>query len=436
MPNFAVTTPVVNGNHYSFASVELDIDGLLFADVTAIDYADPVKPGLIYGTGGTLIGRTPGISKPTLSITLTRRCWDALRAQLSDGSETYGTKSFIVRVSYFEAKLPGENTLDAQLISDIIEGVRVVGPSVKNAQGNAASMVTLDTSVFKIKWGRNEVRDGSTAIADDGPGSTVKETDPRLHGTNVPQGSATWWSSSDDGFEAAGDGVHAPNSWDTFSVGGIQLPGKCVVTASRPPSRAIEEQKPNGSDAAAMIDRGYLQATIEVDVTLWMRGHFSAWEGVIRDLWQTPGKASKFEEPIPQAAPSTGPATKDQQKAQVARANAPILRERAAIEAGRTAAKQRALEIYHPALAPLGITTALIESPGVLVAGPEPQTFVSKMKLRQYLPASAGVRHVVRKTAGSAKKDHQIVPPLAGSGQNFTPSNQNFTPAATEGNPT
>jgi hypothetical protein len=35
MSNFAVTTPVVNGNHYSFASVELDVGGLVFADVTA-----------------------------------------------------------------------------------------------------------------------------------------------------------------------------------------------------------------------------------------------------------------------------------------------------------------------------------------------------------------------------------------------------------------
>ncbi len=431
MPNFAVTTPVVNGNHWSFASIEFDIDGLIFADVMAIDYADPVKPGLIYGTGGTLIGRTPGISKPTLSITLARRCWDALRTQLSDGSETYGTKSFIVRVSYFEPKLPGDNTLDAQLITDIIEGVRVVGPSAKNAQGNAASTVVLDTSVFKIKWGRNEIRDGSTSIPDDGAGVAVKENDP-VTGFNAPaQGSATWWSSTDDGFEAAGDGIHAPNTWDTFTAGGIQFPGKCVVTPSRPPSRAIEEQKPNGSDAAAMIDRGYLQAVVDVEITLWMRAHFSAWEGVIRELWTTPGKAGKFEEPIPQTAPKVGPATPAQQQAQVARTNAPILREITAIKAGRAANEQRAVEIYHPALALLGISKALIESPGVLVAGPEPQTFVTKMKLRQHLPASAGAKHSTKKTKGSAPAPVGVTDSLTNKAKNSPKT----TPGETQGNP-
>lgn len=431
MPPFAVTTPVINGQAYSFASIELEIDGLVFADVTAIDYADPVKPGKIYGTGGVLIGRTPGMSKPTLSITLTRRCWDQLRSQLAGGAGVFSTKSFVVRVTYFEKRLPGDDAIPEQLVSDIIEQVRAIGPAAKNAVGNGATTVVIECDPWRIRWGKNGSSEGDLAVNEDGEGDEVDENDP-VTGENIAaQGSATWWSKTDDGFEAAGDGIHAPNTWDTFAAAGIQFPGLCKVTASRPPSRAIEEQKPNGSDAAAMIDRGYLQATIDVEVTLWMRGHFAAWEGVIRELWQTPGKASKFEEPTPQASPKVGPPTPAQQQAQVARTNAPILREIKAISAGRVASAQRAIEIYHPALALLGISKALVETPGVLAAGPEPQTFVTKMKLRQYLPAIAGAKNSTKKAKGSAAAPIGVTKPLVDKAKNSSKT----TPGETLGKP-
>lgn len=427
----AVTTPIVNGNLYSFASIEFEIDGLIFADVTAIDYADPVKPGKIYGTGGVIIGRTPGISEPTMSVTLTRRCWDMLRAQLAGDAGVFSTKSFTVRVTYFEARQKGDDAIPEQLVSDIIEQVRVIGPSAKNAAGPAATVVVIECDPWRIRWGKNGNSEGQLSVPDDSEGDAVEENDP-VNGSNVPsQGSATWWSKTDDGFEAAGDGIHAPNTWDTFTAAGIQFPGLCKVTSSRPPSRAIEEQKPNGSDAAAMIDRGYLQATIDIEITLWMRAHFSAWEGVIRELWQTPGKASKFEEPIPATAPKTGPATPAQQQAQVARTNAPILREIKAINSGRSAVEQRAIEIYHPALALLGVSKALVESPGVLVAGTEPQTFVTKIKLRQYLPAAATVKNTTKKTKGSAAPKVGVTDPLKDKAKNSPKT----TPGETQGKP-
>lgn len=401
----ALTTPVINGNHFSYASVEFDVAGLIFADVIAIDYADPVKPGKIFGTGGVLIGRTPGTSKPTLSITVTRRVWDALRAQLSDGKETYGLTPFIVRATYFEPKLQGADAIPEQLISDIIEEVRVIGPSTKNAPGTAATAVVLECDPVKIKWGKNEIREGSTALEDDGPGSTVSINQPRPGSADVPGGSATWWASNDDGFWAAGDGIHAPGSFDTFTAAGIQFPGKCTMTCSRPPARAIEEQKPNGSDYSAMIDRGFIQATFEIDVLLWMRAHLAEWEGTLRSLWVSPGKAGHFEEPIPQTAPSPTSTPQQVQAAQVARANVPIKREIAAITAGRSAVARHAMEISHPALALLGITTAILESPGILIAGPEPQTMIAKTRWRQYLPASAGVKNPTGKFKGVAPKE-------------------------------
>lgn len=427
----AVTTPVINGNFYSFASIELEIDGLLFADVTAIDYADPVKPGKIYGTGGVIIGRTPGISKPAISITLTRRCWDTLRSQLAGDAGIFSLKSFTVSVKYFEPRQKGDDAIPDQLVTDIIEQVRVIGPSAKNAAGSAATLVVLECDPWRILWGKTGSSDGHLSVPEDGEGAAVEENDP-VTGSNVPaQGSGTWWAKTDDGFEAAGDGIHAPNTWDTFTAAGIQFPGLCKVTASRPPSRAIEEQKPNGSDAAAMIDRGYVQATIDIEVTLWMRAQFSAWEGVIRELWQTPGKASKFEEPSPQATPTLGALPIEQQKKSAARANAPILREINAIKGGRKAANARAMEIYHPALALLGISKALIESPGVLSPGTEPQTFVTKVKLRQYIPPS--VQNTTRSVKGSVARTTQVgvTTPLQDKAKNSPKT----TPGETEGNP-
>lgn len=437
----------VNQAFYSFATIEFEIGGLIFASVVEINYSDAVKPGRIMGTGGVVIGRTPGTSKPTMNFTVARHAWDQLREQLVAQAEsttlgnqaTYATTAFTARVTYSEPAVDGDPKIEAMLVTDIIDGVRVIGPSAKNQQGNKPTQITLDCDVIAIRWGRTGGSDGVLALPDDGDGAEVQVNDP-VTGANVPaQGSSTWWAKYNDGFWAAGDGIHAPNPYDTITIAGIQLPGLCRTKASTQPSRVIDEQKPNGSDAAALIDRGYRQAVVEVEVTLWMRSHLSAWEGAVRELWTTPGKSSRFEAPQLQVAPSTAPATPGQQSAQIQRANVPIAREIAAINAGRQAYEARACDIVHSALGIAGITKAIVESVGVLEPGPEPQTFVSRIRLRQYLPAVTGKKHTTHKIKGSVGKSleiHQVYQYQTPANQAVTRSGDpSYTPADTEGGP-
>jgi len=462
-PNWAVKVPLVNGHMYSFASIECEVDGLLFAGFASITYDDPVKPGKLYGTGGVLVGRTPGTSKPTLSMTMYRREWDYLRAQLSGtgpsdgatvGTGSYGTKSFTVRVTYHEDALPGAGagaggqpiqiglpiteavagpappskfdagaTPESQTVTDVIERVRIVGASQSNVVGEAGSTVVLTCDPWLIRWGSGDGRDGVTNLAEDagvgvagknpsGQGAGKEGPEPQVGGSQVGAGSGEFWYATDDGFEGTD---YPTNPWDGFIIAGVQLPGLCKVSAA--PIRVIDKQKPNGADASPLIDRGYGQANIEVQVTLWMPNHWVLWQNFCRTFWKHPNKASTFEKPALKTKPPNDPLTgkpKTDSNGQPPVIQDPaVKRERAAIDRAIPNTRDEAQGIYHPSLGPLGIGAAIISSISVPEPGPEPQTFVVKMKLEEYVwaPPESQSKGSAKKIQGAAT-GVKVTPPL------------------------
>jgi hypothetical protein len=474
-PNWAAPVPYVNGHLYSHASIECDIDGLLFAGITSINYDDPVQPGKLYGTGGVLVGRTPGTSKPTLSLTMLRRDWDVLRAQLSGtgpsdgttvGTGSYGTKSFDVRVTYYEeatlasgvtstptflgvhlaqeaafgsgsaptghAELAGPPA--ANMVMDVIAGVRVTGVAQQSAEGSSPTTVVLACDPWLIRWGSGDGRDGITNLAPDDPNgfanpnpsaraaAGMEGPEPLVGDSQVDAGTGEWWYATDDGFEGRD---YPDNPWDGFIIAGMRLPGLCKTTAT--PSQMVDRQKPNGADAAALIIRGYSQAEIEIEVTIWMRSHWSIWQQFTRKYWRRPNKASVFEKP-------------DLKKAAVKGAgpdNKAIIKERAAIDRSKSATIYEAQAIYHPALADLGICTALITSISAPVPGPQPQTFVCKLKMVEYVWAPDSAEASRSKPVKGASTGVEMHPKFAGPPGSTTPvaNAAGATPADTEGGP-
>lgn len=484
-PNWAVKYPLVNGHLYSFASIECDLDGLLFAGFTSINYDDPVQPGKLYGTGGVLVGRTPGTNKPTLSMTMLRRDWDFLRSQLAKGSTSlaaYGTKSFSVTVTYHEEALqaPGSGyspiqigvplaglaagsasrvdqagAPESQIVTDVIDRVRVTGVAASNAEGSSASAVVLTCDPWLIRWGGHagSLGSGATNLDEDaatvgsatalsGQGDGKEGPEPEVNGPTRGASTGEFWYATEDGFEGKD---FATNPWDGFRMGGMQVPGLCKVSAT--PSQIVDRQKPNGSDAAALIVRGYSQAEIDVSVTLWLPSHWHYWQTIVNASWRRPFKASSFDKPALKQAPPVDPLTgkprKDPITGQpVVLQDPAVVKERAAIDRAIPNTRNEAMAIYHPALAALGIGAAVLTSISAPVAGAEPQTFTVNIKMTEYISAppatrGAGIAKRVAGVAVSPTVTPPLIPALPSSLYYISnPANDPATtPASTESGP-
>jgi len=457
-PKWATPALLINGHLFSHASIEAEVDGLFYAGITAISYSDDVSPGILFGMDGSVVGRTPGTGKASLSLSILRREWDMLRGQLvtgagSAGDGSFGTKSFQIHVSYHEEALPkasatltaGVSPADpydqrpsqAQTVMDVIEGVRVTGVAQASAAGADPALVVLTCAPLRIRWGGTTER-GTSGGATNLPEPIVKASSDQPDRTG-PTGE--WWSSIDAGFEGP-DYAGNQNPWDGFILAGFQLPGLCRTTAT--PKQIVDTQKPNGSDASALIVRGYGPCELEVEVTLWLRSHWVIWQQFVTTFWRPPNKSSPFEKPELK--------TKSVQAAKNAPPdNRAIIKERAAIDRSETNARLEAFAVYHPSLAALGISAAIITSIEAPTPGPQPQTMTSRIRLVQYIqPAGREERPQVKRVHGTrthtpptidphiamdhSERTHANSPSMTpadtdtGPGANFTPAS-NFSPA-------
>lgn len=135
-------TPLINGNYYSFASIECTINGITTADFKSINYNDKLERGVVKGTSAQALGRTMGDYTPTVSVELYRGSFERLKDKLGAG---FMQVVFDVTVQYAD---------DGQsVITDTIQGCTIAGVDQSNSQGTDGSSVKLDLSVIKpILW--------------------------------------------------------------------------------------------------------------------------------------------------------------------------------------------------------------------------------------------------------------------------------------------
>ncbi|TAL29018.1 MAG: hypothetical protein EPN98_21485 [Phenylobacterium sp.] len=132
-----ISYPLVNGNRYSYVSVETVIAGQVMLGISSINYSDKLDPGIVKGTSMNIIGMTAGDRTLTCDIEMLRLEWDNLLSGLTAaGAGGYGLAFFDIFVSYSE-------TFAGAFTSDSILGCRITEASASNQKGTDPTMVKL-----------------------------------------------------------------------------------------------------------------------------------------------------------------------------------------------------------------------------------------------------------------------------------------------------
>jgi hypothetical protein len=136
----AVSYPEVNNRTYSFASVEIDIDGTIYTAVKSINYSDSLEPGELRGTAVHALARTAGEYKAEASFEVSLAEAKLIREKVGDG---YMLKSFPITVTFTE---DNEETHKHELV-----GCRMKKNDNSNQSGSDPTMEKIDLHVMYIK---------------------------------------------------------------------------------------------------------------------------------------------------------------------------------------------------------------------------------------------------------------------------------------------
>lgn len=144
-----VPTPLINGNRYSFASIELVIQGLPYPGCKSISFTPNRTSNFVYGTGVEPIGRTAGTFDGKGSMDIYLSDWNDMCASLvSSTSPNAPTPNvfdldFSINVMFQE--------FGAEGVSDVVlEGCRISSPDFQNQQGNDASTVKISYTFMRL----------------------------------------------------------------------------------------------------------------------------------------------------------------------------------------------------------------------------------------------------------------------------------------------
>jgi hypothetical protein len=145
--------PLINGNRYSFASIEFRIPQIgarRYIGLKAINYTDDLQPGDVYGTAPQKIGRTNGKSAPTANMEIYALEFDDLVQNLVASAVARGYPpnvgfmqvSFDIIVAYAD--------IGAPVIVDTIFGARITKPDKQRQEGSDPLSVRCDLNIMAI----------------------------------------------------------------------------------------------------------------------------------------------------------------------------------------------------------------------------------------------------------------------------------------------
>lgn len=145
MPTIQVIPyPMMDGSELSFASIETNFGGRVFAGYTAISYSVEVTPGEVRGASTRVLATTAGDEKNTFSATMRKSEYENYRAILTAGTgQGYMQIRHPVTVCYFEI---GANAP----ITDVLLGCRITKDEDSHKQGTEGLMVNLTYHVMRI----------------------------------------------------------------------------------------------------------------------------------------------------------------------------------------------------------------------------------------------------------------------------------------------
>lgn len=137
-----MTYPLINGHRYSYASIELALNGRRFYGHKEISYSQDLEPGEVRGAHAQVLGRTKGELKAEASLTTYLEEWKEILDALGHG---YMEKTFDITVSYAEEGRP--------TVTDKLRGCRIKRVEESHSQGTDGLTVKLDLHVLWIEYG-------------------------------------------------------------------------------------------------------------------------------------------------------------------------------------------------------------------------------------------------------------------------------------------
>lgn len=133
------TNPLINGVVYDHSSVEINIKGTRYLQVSEISYSDSLEPGKLRGAAAKVLARTRGEYSAEGSFKISKKEGLQIIADLGAG---YMTKSFPIVCNYSEA---GQD-----MDTDRLEGCRITKVE-DSSSGTDATMQTFTIDIMNLK---------------------------------------------------------------------------------------------------------------------------------------------------------------------------------------------------------------------------------------------------------------------------------------------
>jgi phage tail tube protein FII len=134
----------INGRKYSWASLEVQLDGLIFQGITSLNYKQSLTPAKVGGQGVYPLDATVGEYEAEGDMEMNRKDADALRAALAAKT---------VNGSYALAEFDAVAQFDdgTQVQTDKLVRCRIKEEDSQNARSSDASMEKIGLHVMWIE---------------------------------------------------------------------------------------------------------------------------------------------------------------------------------------------------------------------------------------------------------------------------------------------
>ncbi len=131
--------PKINGQIYSFASIEVKVGVQVFTGFTDLSYTQTLEPGIFRGTRPEKLARTIGEHNVEGSFTLVKEEYQELIAALGDG---YMETEFDITATYSETNAP--------ITTDVLVACRITSEEDSHSQGTDALVIACDLDIIKM----------------------------------------------------------------------------------------------------------------------------------------------------------------------------------------------------------------------------------------------------------------------------------------------
>ena len=146
-----IAYPLLNGNAFSWSSVEINIDGQLFTAIESIDYGRKRSREEIRGNNADPLSKTVGENKYTGTVSVEIAEWFLFLQQFGAG---YGDIFFITTVTY--------NSPSLGVVQDILKGCTLDESTMGLKRGPGGLYTKIDLSPLKIIF--NGVDDNASPL--------------------------------------------------------------------------------------------------------------------------------------------------------------------------------------------------------------------------------------------------------------------------------